>query len=173
MSSELLPDRNWVLGETDFQPSPPPNPRRPASGVPGVPPDQVYGQKSSRRLELSISKDIPHGRCRQGPGSVDPRFPAGLPFPVPEIIEFVAFRDSGKFFQQFSRDFPGVFLENPQQIPETATAFSSFLIWGGVQRSGHEGWVRLEWLCSSLESFYLTPYDTNDYENNSLRVMLS
>ena len=41
-------------------------------------------------------------------------FRAGLPFPVPEILEFVAFRDSGKLFQQFSRDFPGVFFENPR-----------------------------------------------------------
>ena len=37
----------------------------------------------SRRLELSISKNTPHRRWGQGPGSVDPRFPAGLPFPVP------------------------------------------------------------------------------------------
>ena len=34
-----------------------------------------------------------------------PRFPASLPFPVPEILEFIAFRDSGKFVQQFSRTF--------------------------------------------------------------------
>ena len=52
-------------------------------------------------------KNTLHGGWGQGPGSVDPRFPAGLPFPVPEIQEFVAFRDSGKIFQQFSRDFPG------------------------------------------------------------------
>ena len=38
--------------------------------------------------------------------SIDPRFPAGLPLLVPEILEFVAFRDSGKLFQQFCRDFP-------------------------------------------------------------------
>ena len=68
-------------------------------------------QKNSRRLELSISKNTPHGRCRQGPGSFDPRFPAGLPFPVPEI------RDSGNIFQRFSRDFPGVFLGNPRTDP--------------------------------------------------------
>ena len=36
-------------------------------------------------------------------GRVDPRFAAGLPFLVPEILEFVAFRDPGIFFQQFSR----------------------------------------------------------------------
>ena len=56
---------------------------------------------------------------------MDPRFPAaGLPFPVPEILEFVAFRDSGKFFQQFS---PELSCRTPAQTPETATAFSSFL----------------------------------------------
>ena len=74
-------------------------------------------RKTSRRLELSVLKDIPHGRWGRGPGSVDPGFPAGLPFPVPEILELVAFRDSGKLFQQFSRDFPGVFLENPRTDP--------------------------------------------------------
>ena len=51
-----------------------------------------------KRMELSISMNTPHGRWGQGPGSVDPRLPAGLPFPVPEILEFAAFSDSGKFF---------------------------------------------------------------------------
>ena len=60
-------------------------------------------------------ESTPHGRWGQGPGSVDPLFPAGLPFPVPEILEFVAFRDSGKIFEQFSPDFPGVFLRKPQK----------------------------------------------------------
>ena len=89
-----------------------------------------FSQKNSRRLELSISKNTPHGRLGQGPGSVDPRFTAGLPFPVPEILEFVAFRDSGKFFQQFSRDFPGVFLGNPRTHPTNSHSlleFSGFL----------------------------------------------
>ena len=54
----------------------------------------------------------------QGSGSVDPRFPAGLPFPVPEILEFVAFRDSGKtLFPAISWDFHGVLLENPRTDP--------------------------------------------------------
>ena len=83
-------------------------------------------QKNSRRLELSISKNTPHGRWGQGPGSVDPRFPAGLPFPVPEIPEFVAFRDSGNIFQQFSRDFPGVFPENPRTDPGNSHSLLEF-----------------------------------------------
>ena len=87
---------------------------------------KCLSQKSSRRLELSISKNTPHGRWGQGAGSVDPRFPAGLPFPVPEILEFVAFRDSGKFFQQFSRDFPGVFPENPRTDPGNSHSLLEF-----------------------------------------------
>ena len=83
-------------------------------------------QKNSRRLELSISQNTPRGRWGQGPGSVDPRFPAGLPFPVPEILEFVAFRDSGKKFQQFSRDFPGVFLGNPRTDPGNSHSLLEF-----------------------------------------------
>ena len=83
-------------------------------------------QKNSRRLELSISKNTPHGRWGQGPGSVDPRFPAGLPFPVPEILEFVAFGDSGKFFQQFSRNFPGTFLQNSRKDPRNSHSLLEF-----------------------------------------------
>ena len=145
--------------------------------------------------------------CPEGgekvPGSADPRFPAGLPFPVPEIPEFVAFCrpalsggmdwwrmelpfsrarkiffrgrilqqnpwisterailakfqapkfeiseakkmqfhtpshsispldsllfcDSGKIFQQFSRDFPGVFLGNPRTDPTNSHSLLEF-----------------------------------------------
>ena len=51
---------------------------------------------------------------------MDPRFPAGLPFPVPEVLEFVAFGDSGKIFQQFSRNFPGTFLQNSCKDPRNS-----------------------------------------------------
>ena len=87
----------------------------------------VEPEKNSRRPELSLLKSTPHGRWGQGPGSVDPRFPAGLPFPVSEILEFVAFRKSGKHFQQFSRNFPGVFLENPQTDPGNSHSLLEFL----------------------------------------------
>ena len=60
-------------------------------------------------------------------GSVGPRFPAGLPFPVPEILEFVAFGNSGKFSSNFPGTFPQFSSRTPERIPETATAFSSFL----------------------------------------------
>ena len=94
----------------------------------------VLSQRNSRSLELSISKNTPHGRWGQGPGSVDPRFPAGLPFPVPEILEFVAFRDSGRFFQQFSRDFPGVFPENPRTDPGNSRSPLKFSDKGSFRR---------------------------------------
>ena len=52
-------------------------------------------------------------------------FATGLPFLVPEILEFKAIRE------KFSSNFPGVFPElscrTPAQTPETATAFLSFL----------------------------------------------
>ena len=91
-------------------------------------------KRNSRRLELSISKNTPQGRWGQGPGSVDPRFPAGLSFPVPEILEFVAFSDSGDFFQQFSRNFPGTFLQNSRKDPRNSYSlleFSEFQIPSG------------------------------------------
>ena len=72
----------------------------------------ISSQKSSRRLELSISKNTPHGRSGQGPGSVDPRFPAGLPFPVPEVLEVVAFRNLGKIFPAI---FPGLSWSFPRK----------------------------------------------------------
>ena len=76
---------------------------------------QYENQKNSRRLELSISKNTPHGRWGQGPGSVDPRFPAGLPFLVPEILDFVAHRDFGKISPAI---FPGTFPEFSFKTPE-------------------------------------------------------
>ena len=84
-------------------------------------------QKNSRRLELSSSK-TPHTEGGDKVQAVStPRFPAGLPFLVPEILEFVACGASGKVFQQFSRDFPGVFLGNPQTDPgNSPTSFCRF-----------------------------------------------
>ena len=66
----------------------------------------VLFSENSRRLELSISKNTPHGRWGQGPGSVNPRFPAGLPFPVPQILEFVALL--GDSLKVFPAMFPGL-----------------------------------------------------------------
>ena len=56
---------------------------------------------------------------------------AGLPFPMPHILEFCAFHDLSKILAIF-RNFPEFSSGTPEQIPETATAFwewpfSSFL----------------------------------------------
>ena len=79
--------------------------------------------------QLSISKKQ---TCTEGRdkarGSVDPTFAAGLPFPAREVLECKAFRDSGSFFRMFPGIFPEFSLGAPEKIPETAIAFSSFLI---------------------------------------------
>ena len=89
---------------------------------------------SSEKLEKAGTVDFKKHPARK----VGTRSPAvwaqGSPFPVLEIPEFVAFRDSGKFFQQFSRDFPGVFLENPRTDPGNSHSlleFSDFSEQGG------------------------------------------
>ena len=70
----------------------------------------------SEKLEKAVTvenKNTPHGRLGQGPGSVGPRFAAGLPFLRAQILEFKAFRDSGKIFQHLSRIFPANFPREP------------------------------------------------------------
>ena len=67
--------------------------------------------------------------CTKGGDKVRgrPGFLAGLRLPVPQILEFIAFGDPGKFFQQFSGPFSTEFpSEPPKTLSETATAFSSF-----------------------------------------------
>ena len=86
----------------------------PGGSTLGAPRRKTFFRKNSRRLELSISKNTSHGRSGQGPGSVDPRFPAGLPFPVPEILELFAFHDSGNFFPAI---FPGLSRSFPREPP--------------------------------------------------------
>ena len=63
------------------------------------------------------------------------KVPGRFPFPGARNPRFVAFRDSGNFFQQSSRDFP---LRTPEQTPETATAFSSFLTLGNMQETAEK-----------------------------------
>ena len=108
-----------------------------------------FCQKISRRLELSILKNTPHGRWGQGPGSVGPRFLAGWPFPVPQILEFIAFRDSGKFFQQFfpglSRSFPGEPPNRPRKQPQPSRVFC---FWASKQLNFHLQCYHLQ--CFSL-----------------------
>ena len=82
-------------------------------------------QENSRRLELSISKNTPRRRWGQGPGTVDPRFSAGLRFPVPEILKFLG--------PAFGRtDFLRIFIFEPPDFFADFLAgffffFSSFL----------------------------------------------
>ena len=71
------------------------------------------------------------------PGVSTKRSRQGCLSPVPEVLEFVAFRDSGKFFQQYSRDFPGVFLGNPRTHPTNSHSLLEFSDFGpsGIVRS--------------------------------------
>ena len=56
---------------------------------------------------------------------MDPRFAAGLPFLVHQVIEFVAFRDSGNF-STLSQDFPGIFLGNCRKDPRNSHSLLEF-----------------------------------------------
>ena len=98
----------------------------------------AFAQKNSRRLELSISKSPRAEGLDKVRGGVRPRFAAGLPFPVPQILEFVAFPYSGKFFQHFSCNFPGVFPENPRTDPGNSHSLLEFsdLRWPSRAASG-------------------------------------
>ena len=75
-------------------------------------------------------------------GSVDPRFAALLPFPVPEIPES---KSSWRFGIFFSRNFPATFPEfssGTPKIPKTAIAFSEF------SKNGVNEWTVRPWLPS-------------------------
>ena len=72
------------------------------------------------RISEKVEKVV---TAKKVPGSVQ----AGLAFAVPEILEFKALRDSGKSSSIFPRIFPQFSSGTPEQIPETATAFLSFL----------------------------------------------
>ena len=77
-------------------------------------------------------ENTPHGRLTRS-RECRPKVPqsAGLPFPVPNILEFVAFGNPGKIFQQFSRDFPTIFLQNspePLKYEKNCLAIHSFCL---------------------------------------------
>ena len=93
----------------------------------------AHQEKNSRRLEFHGTVDFKkHPARKVGTRSwqCGPKVPGRFAFLVPEILEFVAFRDSGKFFQQFSGTFREFSRRTPEQTPETATAFLSFLNFG-------------------------------------------
>ena len=84
---------------------------------------------SAPQLFQCSEKNTPHGRLGKGPGSIGPRFPAGLPFPVPEILEFVALGNSGTFFPAIfpglSRNFPPELPHGPRKQPQPSRVFGN------------------------------------------------
>ena len=45
---------------------------------------EVKRDSNSENLEQAVTVDFKNPPPPQGPGSVDPRFPTALPFPVPD-----------------------------------------------------------------------------------------
>ena len=72
-------------------------------------------------ISCSILVVAPLRQTREGgdkvQGSVGPRFPAGLPFQVPETLEFVASGNSGKLVQLFPDPFQEFSSGTPQVVP--------------------------------------------------------
>ena len=82
------------------------------------------------KLEKAKTVYFKKSPCTEGghkvQGSVDPRFAVSLPFPVPEILESKAFRNSGEipaFFPEFSRNSIG----NPRRDPEDSHSLLEFV----------------------------------------------
>ena len=82
------------------------------------------------KQKKAVTVDFKTHPAQKVQGSVDPRFPAGLPFPVLEILEVIACGDPGKLeiFGNFRGIFPEFGSGVPERIPQKATAFSSCLI---------------------------------------------
>ena len=65
----------------------------------------------------------PRGRWGQGPGSVDPRHPAGLPF---QVLQSLAFRDTEKLSSIFPKIFPEISSGNPRTDPRNSHSLLEF-----------------------------------------------
>ena len=85
--------------------------------------------KSSRRLYLSILKNTKHPVQKVWTRSrvVSTQGVCGrFALPACPSPGFKASRDSGKLFQQFSRDFPGIFLRIPRTDPGNSHGLLDF-----------------------------------------------
>ena len=80
----------------------------------------------SENLEKAVTVDLKQTTHTEGGDkvwdSVDPRFPPGLPFPVPKFLEFKALRNSGKLFSTRvpQKGLQGVFV-NADEHKQTRT----------------------------------------------------
>ena len=69
-------------------------------------------------------KKHPARKVGARPRQCRPKVPGRSAFPGAQILEFGAFRDSGNFFQLFSRDFPAEFPPNrPRKQPQPSRVF--------------------------------------------------
>ena len=89
----------------------------------------AVNQKNSRRLDFKKHLARKVGtRSRECQPKVRGRFA----FPGAQNLECVAFRDPGKISSNFPETFPEFSSGTPERIPQTATAFSSFLRLGKI-----------------------------------------
>ena len=85
-------------------------------------------QKNSQRLE------VPTGGGDKVQGSVDQ---GSQQVCLSWCPKGEAFRDSELFFPRFSREFPGIFLGNPGEIPETPSQ-----MWAGLGVAMVPSWLK-------------------------------
>ena len=86
-------------------------------------------QQSIEKAGTVHFKKHPAQKVRTRSRQCWPKVPAGWPFPVPEIPEFVAFRDSGKISSNFSgtsRSFPQEPPNRPRKQPQPSRVFWLF-----------------------------------------------
>ena len=94
--------------------------------------NKLYSEKLEKAGTVDV-KSTPRGRWGQGPGSVRPKVPGRFAFPGARNPGICSTSQFGKnfpaIFPGLSRSFPR---EPPNRAPETATAFSSFLIYAKI-----------------------------------------
>ena len=84
-------------------------------------------QKNSRRLELSISKNTPHGRSAEGPGQCGPNVCDRFAFPGARNPRICSISRSGKnfpaIFPALSWSFPRESPNRPRKQPQPSRVF--------------------------------------------------